>query len=155
MANKIDPSHPDPFGKGRRAAQGAIARQSGANGIIVRTMAVELEAAIKLQLSKPGTGRVYIIRGKRHVASAPGKPPAVRTGRLRNSITHGVVDGVMRVGTNVKYAPWLEYGVTDAGRNRDTVIAPRPFMRPAVATMRRNLTEHLTVALRRSGPQGV
>ncbi|HQM02115.1 MAG TPA: HK97 gp10 family phage protein [Ruminococcus flavefaciens] len=60
--------------------------------------------------------------------SAPGEPPAVVTGRLRASITHrvqvesGEVAGY--VGTNVEYAPDLEFGTSK--------ILPRPFMLPAL-----------------------
>lgn len=41
----------------------------------------------------------------------------VDTGRLRNSITHSVIDGQNSViiGTNVEYAPYIEFGV----RGRD------------------------------------
>ena len=32
------------------------------------------------------SGRTYSIRGKVHIASAPGEPPAVDTGNLKNSL---------------------------------------------------------------------
>ena len=100
-----------------------------------------------------GTGQVYRKGKKRdifHRASAPGSPPAVDTGRLRASIStnwsgsginRGVVgkeaqleDGIgnpgtsptefrVVVGTNVEYAPFLEFGTKR--------MAARPFMRPA------------------------
>ena len=34
----------------------------------------------------------------------------VDTGQLRNSITHMVTDNVGYIGTNVKYAPYVEFG---------------------------------------------
>jgi len=82
---------------------------------------VEKEA--RENFSVPGTGRLY---GK-HRASAPGKPPAVDTGRLRSSITNEVEkigDGIIgRVGTNVKYSKWLEHGTPK--------MANRPWLFPA------------------------
>jgi phage gpG-like protein len=34
----------------------------------------------------------------------------VDTGRLRNSISHEVVENDVYIGTNVEYAPYVEYG---------------------------------------------
>jgi HK97 gp10 family phage protein len=52
----------------------------------------------------------------------------VDTGRLRSSITHevgGDSEGIAaRVGTNVEYAPHLEYGTSR--------MKARPFLRPAL-----------------------
>ena len=81
----------------------------------VNTCCLKLERDIKASMSPNGP-------------SKPGEPPAVDTGRLRASITHrvetesGEVAGY--VGTNVEYAPDLEFG---KGR-----ILPRPFMFPAM-----------------------
>ena len=65
-----------------------------ANGLLM--VQLVLSRLVRSQLSKPGTGRVYRvavgkIRGRNlraqglHRASAPGNPPAVDTGRLRQS----------------------------------------------------------------------
>lgn len=81
------------------------------------------------QLSHPGTGRVY----GNHQASAPGQSPAVDTGRLRQSIDiddSKISSLKIRVGTNVQYAPALEYG--------SRTIAPRPFLRTAAERWRRS-----------------
>lgn len=72
---------------------------------------------------------------KIHVASAPWEPPAVDTGRLRASITHGVVDNgaavhigsetaklEMKGGGMVNYLTYLEFGTSR--------MAPRPSARP-------------------------
>jgi HK97 gp10 family phage protein len=58
--------------------------------------------------------------------SAPGEPPRKQTGRLRSSVTYEVLDGelIARVGTNVKYAKWLELGTKN--------MAPRPWLRRAL-----------------------
>lgn len=87
-----------------------------------RTVRVEQTAVRSMQV--PGTGRRY---GK-HVASAPGRPPAVDTGRLVNDIRaevhvdeHGVVG---TVGGSVDYLDDLELGTR--------FIEPRPVLRPAL-----------------------
>lgn len=113
---------------------------------------LEAQDDIKRSMKK-GTGNIYM-KGKNknivHIASAPGQPPAVDTGRLRASIStnwagsgkqNGDVEGQAQpgdgigmpelhedkfkvvVGTKVDYAPWLEFGTS--------AIAERPFMRPA------------------------
>ncbi|MFC6591676.1 HK97-gp10 family putative phage morphogenesis protein [Deinococcus lacus] len=73
-----------------------------------------------------GNIRTRVRSGYREIkVSAPGDSPAVQTGRLRQSITvQKVKAGRYRVGTNVEYAPYLEFGT----RN----MQPRPFMRPAL-----------------------
>lgn len=59
--------------------------------------------------------------------SKPGEPPRVQTGTLKRSITTDFSDlgrFIGRVGTNVEYAPYLEFGTSR--------MAARPFLRPAV-----------------------
>jgi HK97 gp10 family phage protein len=55
-------------------------------------------------------------------------PPApsgyVRTGALRNSITHTTDADAAYVGSNIEYAPYVEYGTSK--------MKPRPFIKPAV-----------------------
>lgn len=53
----------------------------------------------------------------------------VKTGRLRNSITHQQFsDNTEMVGTNVEYAPYVELGHhTSSG----SFVAGKPFLRPA------------------------
>lgn len=48
----------------------------------------------------------------------------VRTGRLRGSITSEYDGNSAQVGTNVEYAPYVEYGTYK--------MSARPFLRPAV-----------------------
>lgn len=102
----------------------------------VADAAMHLHGTVRETLSRRGTGRVYRRgkRGRTHQASAPGEPPAVDTGRLRNSIAMkgptwegDAVTG--EVGTNVEYAARLEFGGTDS---RGVRIAARPYMRPAL-----------------------
>ena len=47
----------------------------------------------------------------------------VDTGRLRNSIAHEVEGQDAYIGTNVEYAPFIEYGTSR--------MKPRPYLRPA------------------------
>ncbi len=91
--------------------------------------AQNLRTRIIENLSTPGSGRTYSRGGRSHQASAPGDGPAVDTGRLRQSIAVvRVADGHYKVGTNVQYAPFLEFGTRR--------MAPRPFMRPALEAER-------------------
>ena len=123
------------------AAIGALSRSKLTAGL--RRAALWAEGEVKRSF-QPGTGRTYM-RGKvKHVASVPGQPPAVDTGRLRASITHEVVtEGsktIARIGTSaaeisgkrrdkrakkVNYAKELEFGT----RHK----AARPFLRPILA----------------------
>ena len=52
------------------------------------------------------------------------KGTPVLTGRLRSSITHEVKDLTGKVGTNVDYAPHVEYGTTK--------MRPQPYLYPAL-----------------------
>ena len=56
---------------------------------------------------------------------------AVDTGNLRNSVT-GETDGqTVQVGTNVKYAFYVEEGTYDKGDPKG--MRPRPYIRPSIA----------------------
>jgi hypothetical protein len=117
--------------------------------------------AIRTQLSKSGTGRLYrVSRGRAsgrnlrargfHRASAAGQPPAVNTGRLRQSWAIGMVNAGQKFGigktkqttqdlavlttdvapdrisftygSNLKYARALEFGTRR--------VRSRPYVRP-------------------------
>jgi hypothetical protein len=80
--------------------------------------------------------------------SAPGDPPKVLTGRLKQSWGHDVIrrkaSVVGRVGTDVVYDPRLELGFvgTDSlGRNYNQ--APRPHVRPAFEETKRKAAKAL------------
>jgi hypothetical protein len=95
-----------------------------------------------------------------HVASAPGKPPAADTNRLRASwliseqattLQKGRKDSLlieMKVpnqvgfifGSRVKYAPWLEYGTAR--------VKPRPYLRPAMAVVGKRMAKIFAVTLK-------
>jgi HK97 gp10 family phage protein len=103
---------------------------------------LDLTNELRLELSKPGTGRVYttlfftyqgnaIPYGTRppHQASAPGEPPAPDTGQLRASYGHNVereLNGAtVAIGSGSAYAAYLEFGTSK--------VAARPHLRPVIA----------------------
>lgn len=59
------------------------------------------------------------------VYDTPESPSYVRTGRLKNSISHASDNNSAYIGTNVEYAPYVELGARG--------MAPRPFLRNAIA----------------------
>lgn len=91
---------------------------------LVRATALQIEAAAKISMTGPKSGREYRRGKKTHQASGPGEAPAVDTGNLMNSI-QTTVESPMRavVSVNAEYGVWLEFGTVH--------IAPRPFLGPA------------------------
>lgn len=89
------------------------------------------------------SGRIYRRRGAEHQASAPGEAPASDTGRLVQSghtevLTEGqIVRG--RVTWSTAYALKLEVGTEK--------VAPRPFVRPALAATKGAVERALIVEL--------
>jgi hypothetical protein len=83
-----------------------------------------LIAAIRKQISKKGTGRIYKTGKKVHQASAPGFPPVIWSGDLHGNIFFRLdEDPIMfylRVGTDRSYGPRLEFG--------DSTMAARPWL---------------------------
>ena len=77
--------------------------------IVVRTAAYRVEQISKASMSGPKHGRLYVRGRKSHRASAPGEPPAVDTGKLKNAIfTEMVTPLRARVTANTEYARILE-----------------------------------------------
>lgn len=102
----------------------------------------------KKTLTGQRTGRRYIIPGltpiaarqargrkltrgqraaRKYTASAPGEPPAVRLGKLRDSLAYRVIADAAHpmqlmgeVGSPLQYAPYLELGTQR--------MAPRPYL---------------------------
>lgn len=133
----------------RAAADQLLRTVDGPVGRDLELRALAVENAQKRLLSQHGTGRVYTTRffmrngklfayGTRppHQASAPGSPPAVDTGRLRDTISHvtrrdrnGLVahvgSGANPAIPGTKTAAFLELGTRR--------MAPRPFLRPSLS----------------------
>jgi hypothetical protein len=136
---------PDGFRKSAGKLEALMADVAGGSSPTVRLAGLELVRAAKLELSQPGSGRTYRKGKHTHVASAPGEPPAVDTGALRNSIDMETVGGVLRVGSGLEKAPGLEFGTIEDGGH----IAPRPFMRPALAKAKDKMGGVMVTDLRR------
>ena len=94
-------------------------------------------------LSGSRSGVVYKVprTNRTYTASAPGEPPAVMTGELRQSIKSGIEgegDKLMGfVGTEKKHGPMMEFG-TRRG------IAPRPWLRKSFEQSEAKMKEIFT-----------
>ena len=96
-----------------------------------------IERHTKNLMTGTRSGRAYTIGGKTHIASAPGEPPAVDTGNLKNSLrVLEVTDDYASFGTSVDYAADLEFG--------SRRIAARPFLRPAAENSVGDVTAAMT-----------
>lgn len=91
------------------------------------------EAALaRLLESEDGPVAKDVLRRSIRVESAAKRLAPVDTGRLRSSITHELATDTQglhgRIGTNVEYAPYVEFGT---GRT-----PAQPFLRPALGAAR-------------------
>ena len=77
----------------------------------------------------PGTGRLYR-------ASAPGEPPANRTGTYADSFQPRYRNNEGIIGTKDKRGPWLEFGTS--------TMKARPHLRPALSEKSRRLKQILS-----------
>ena len=106
-----------------RAALDRISTRKMVQGL--KAAGVVGEAAVKVDLSKAGTGKTYSRGGKTHTASAPGHSPAVDSGTLRRSVGHEVRasarTGIVSIFANTEYALALEEG-------KGKLRGPRPFV---------------------------
>lgn len=94
---------------------------------IIREIAGNIEAEMKILMTGVKTGREYKRKGRIHIASAAGEPPAVDTSFLIGSIDvpqASLTDTSATVVIAAEYAEALEFG-TDR-------MAARPFVRPAI-----------------------
>lgn len=100
----------------------------GPTGRYLHAAGLAVQSAAKRLASTPGRGRTYTRGNVTHVASAPGDPPAVDTGRLRASISSELARDAQglhaRVGSRYDVALFLELGTRR--------MAARPFLRPAL-----------------------
>lgn len=102
-----------------------------------------LSDAVRLALEAVG------VQAEGHAIDKITEVGAVHTGNLRNSIVHEVEDDTVVIGTNVHYAPYVEFGTgihAESGGGRQTPwtyqmdgkwyvtrgMKPRPFLRPAI-----------------------
>ena len=102
-------------------------RKSLANS--VRKHAIAIQTHIRMSMLAPKHGREYTYKGKRYTASAPGEPPAVRSGALYRAIIPLYASNGMsaRIAPRVKgaspYPSFLEHGTSR--------MDPRPYLKPA------------------------
>ena len=75
-------------------------------------------AAVQASVPKALTGAALIVEGAAKMLSP------VDTGNLKGSITHEVMAEYAKIGTNVEYAPYQEYGTFK--------MAAQPFLRPGL-----------------------
>ena len=108
----------------------------------VRAVTLDAQGITRVMLSQPGSGRMYQ-RGKtvEHRASAPGKPPAPDTGRLRASVQTEVIRGqqevVGYVSVNTEYAAALELGTERRAARPYLSRIPGEFGARLMATFQR------------------
>lgn len=105
--------------------------------------AVQGEAQRLIQ-DPPKTGRIYkkYMPNRMHQASAPGEAPATDLGTLVNSIIIDRTDikrGRIVIAATAKHAKFLELGTR--------TMAPRPFLRRALRTMRGRIIAIVSAAL--------
>jgi hypothetical protein len=97
-------------------------------------VAPEIQREVRrLIFSPPKTGRLYVIGGKVHQASAPGEAPANLTGDLAQGVGYEVSSHTrLVIGDRAEHGKWLE-------GNEPSRIAPRPHLRPAALSKAREV----------------
>lgn len=93
------------------------------NAVKESTLLLHNEAVTIVSENKGGYSAVRYGPKRTVRVSEPGDAPHTDTGRLRQSIKFNYKDGVGEVGSNLKYAAWLEFGTED--------MAPRPWLSTA------------------------
>ena len=133
--------------RGSREALAAVARGVEPNV----AAAIVYVRILKALLNLPGTGITRTSKGRTHTASKPGEPPAPDFGLLKGGIGFQVM-GSNRVGVGVG-GPRAQ--PTSSGRpvweileRGSRFIAPRPFVRPAIAIGQSEASDEAVKALR-------
>jgi len=128
----------------RMETQGKAVSAKLALALDEAAQAVQGEAQ-RLIADPPKSGRIYqkYVPRRVHQASAPGQAPATDTGALIASIVIDRTDvprGRIVIAATSAYAKHLEYGTRK--------MAPRPFLRRALRTMRRRIVQLFEAAAR-------
>ena len=100
-------------------------------------------------------GRVVPVgrAARSHTASAPGEAPAPDSGQLKQSIAVAKTTDGVRVGSGLRYALALEYGVNVSGSkvgphpDANFVLQARPHARPALKRAKRKMTKGVRATL--------
>ena len=120
---------------------------------------IQLQTELRVRLSKKGSGAGYFGgskgKGSFRTRSAPGQPPAVDTGTLRNSVqskpqyiagtgmTSIVLTGLVAgVNKDARIPRWLEYGTSR--------MKARPFIAPSLAVVRPSVAGTIGDQMQRS-----
>ena len=89
------------------------------------TLAIHAEAIQIVSENSGGKAGMRYDPKRTVTVSKPNTPPHTDTGRLRQGIKFNYKDGIGQVGSNLKYAAWLEFGTSD--------MAPRPWLSVAIS----------------------
>ena len=125
----------------------------------LKIVIVELQTELREKLSQMGTGAGYFGGAKKlgffRTRSAPGEPPAVDTGTLRNSVqskpqyipgtgmTSIVLTGLVAgVNKDARIPRWLEYGTSR--------MKARPFIAPSLEVIRPSVAGTISDQMKRS-----
>lgn len=103
----------------------------------------EVKAAFRLaeaQVSEASVRPLLSGVGMIIESNAKGRAP-VRTGTLRRSIHHEVSGYEVSVGTDLEYAPYVEYGTR--------YMSPRPYLRPAIDETRGEVLSFMSAGLQK------
>ena len=95
----------------------------------------EKEILDSLQKGLGKVGRLVEKQAGMNVSKTGNEHPQIKTGILLGSITHGVGDGEVVIGTNVKYGKYLEHGTVN--------MPPYPWLYPAVELKKSEIIEAL------------
>lgn len=123
------------------------------NGVEAVAEAVRKDAVRRIE-EPPKTGRVYSgppfrVGKPPHQASAPGESPADDTGELKRSglvAMRGELEAQVSFGgRGGEYARDLEYG----DMNRQFPVAARPFLRPSVVAVKKQVQTIMEAELRK------
>lgn len=107
----------------------------------VKSTAIEVVAdSVKSIQRGSKSGRIYKRGDGYHQASAPGEAPASDSGRLAGDVSMSIKGLVARVGTNVEYGRYLEFGTMN--------ILERPWLRPALDLNEQFFYQRLKIAIR-------
>lgn len=93
-----------------------------------------VKKAVEAATVRALTGAALIVQG-----AAKGLSP-VDTGNLRSSISHEVNPDHAKIGTNVEYAPYLEYGTVK--------MAAQPYLRPGLDNNKRAIETSMSEVYR-------
>ena len=109
----------------------AITMKSAALVAAVRAESIPRNMRCALLVENEAKRLLSIGGGKPHRPSAPGVPPHLEHGDLRNSISSAATPiGTAVVGPVVEYGAYQEFGT------RDGKLKKRPFMRPALMSVK-------------------